>query len=197
MHMSQASWSGDGLIVALTRLWVASTHAPTKRDGVLLCRFRSSAPQGACGAGRLPPTSVLGPGSEVSYIVMLVAPTGDYEGSNWPQMICTGGGGPYASPIADEPERFDAAAPARWSPYCWGGRSRNAAGRPPRRIGVGVGRPRTAAPAPPRRGACGRGSPVSLGRVLEHVDVQRLLGTPSFEPGVFPFQLREPFLTIP
>jgi len=124
MHMSQASWSGDGLIVALTRLWVASTHAPTKRDGVLLCRFRSSAPQGACGAGRLPPTSVLGPGSEVSYIVMLVAPTGDYEGSNWPQMICTGGGGPYASPIADEPERFDAAA--GWSPYCWGGRSRSA-----------------------------------------------------------------------
>jgi hypothetical protein len=56
---------------------------------VLLRRFRSSAPQGACGAGRLPPISVLGPGSEVSYIVMLVAPTGEYESSSCPQMICT------------------------------------------------------------------------------------------------------------
>lgn len=44
----------------------------------------------------LPPIIMPGPRSGASYIVTLVAPTGDHENTSCPQIVCTGSGGTSA-----------------------------------------------------------------------------------------------------
>src|SRR5215211_6006811 len=101
---------------------------------------------------------------------------------------------PSASPTEDAPGRCGAAGlavapprPHRPPPvdagWCDAGR------RPDRR---GVGTPRSGPAGAPRPCGAAPGSEVSLGQLLEHVDVQRLVGDQPLEPGVLGLQLLEP-----
>src|SRR6476661_2176439 len=71
------------------------------------------------------------------------------------------------------------------------GASWNGGCPPPCRPGVRT--PRTGRAAPSRRRACDSGSEVSRRDLLEHVDVQSLVGDQLLEPGVLGLEFLEPF----
>src|SRR4029453_11584368 len=101
---------------------------------------------------------------------------------------------PSASPTEDAPWPARAAVsvdaprgPAE--PVAGGAGSRDAARRPDTRDAQ---IPRSAPAGPPRPCGAAPGSEVSLGQLLEHVDVQRLVGHQPLEPGVLGLQLPQP-----
>src|SRR5215203_370311 len=101
---------------------------------------------------------------------------------------------PAASPTGDAPERCGAGGLAAVPPHpdrpAAGAAGSRDAGRRPGRHDVET--PRSGPAAASRPCGAAPGSKVSLGQLLEHVDVQCLVGDQPLEPGVFGFQLLEP-----